>query len=81
MSEQTFPLPDVGEGLTEAEIVNWLVAPGDASALAGGLTAVLADHARAAELVASGRERAETFSMDQLASRYLELYDRVVRPI
>ena len=29
MSEQTFPLPDVGEGLTEAEIVSWLVAPGD----------------------------------------------------
>ena len=24
-----FKLPDVGEGLTEAEIVNWLVAPGD----------------------------------------------------
>src|SRR5690606_9050523 len=30
MTEQIFPLPDVGEGLTEAEIVNWLVAPGDA---------------------------------------------------
>lgn len=29
MSEQTFPLPDVGEGLTEAEIVTWLVAAGD----------------------------------------------------
>ncbi len=29
MSEQEFPLPDVGEGLTEAEIVTWLVAPGD----------------------------------------------------
>ena len=29
MSAQTFPLPDVGEGLTEAEIVNWLVGPGD----------------------------------------------------
>ena len=29
MSEMTFPLPDVGEGLTEAEIVTWLVAPGD----------------------------------------------------
>ena len=30
MSEMTFPLPDVGEGLTEAEIVSWRVAPGDA---------------------------------------------------
>ncbi len=29
MTEQKFHLPDVGEGLTEAEIVNWLVAPGD----------------------------------------------------
>ncbi|RLP75268.1 2-oxo acid dehydrogenase subunit E2 [Mycetocola tolaasinivorans] len=29
MSEQSFPLPDVGEGLTEAEIVSWKVAPGD----------------------------------------------------
>jgi pyruvate dehydrogenase E2 component (dihydrolipoamide acetyltransferase) len=24
-----FPLPDVGEGLTEAEIVSWKVKPGD----------------------------------------------------
>ena len=29
MSEMSFPLPDVGEGLTEAEIVTWKVAPGD----------------------------------------------------
>ncbi|MFH8252799.1 dihydrolipoamide acetyltransferase family protein [Microbacterium sp. B2969] len=29
MSMQTFLLPDVGEGLTEAEIVAWHVAPGD----------------------------------------------------
>ena len=29
MTEQTFVLPDVGEGLTEAEIVQWRVAPGD----------------------------------------------------
>lgn len=29
MSMQTFHLPDVGEGLTEAEIVQWRVAPGD----------------------------------------------------
>jgi pyruvate dehydrogenase E2 component (dihydrolipoamide acetyltransferase) len=29
MTTQTFVLPDVGEGLTEAEIVAWKVAPGD----------------------------------------------------
>lgn len=29
MSESEFLLPDVGEGLTEAEIVSWRVAPGD----------------------------------------------------
>ena len=29
MSESEFLLPDVGEGLTEAEIVSWKVAPGD----------------------------------------------------
>ncbi|MFS0734647.1 dihydrolipoamide acetyltransferase family protein [Microbacterium sp. 1P10UB] len=33
MSTQTFRLPDVGEGLTEAEIVTWRVAPGDAVAV------------------------------------------------
>ncbi|GAB3400162.1 dihydrolipoamide acetyltransferase family protein [Schumannella luteola] len=29
MVASEFPLPDVGEGLTEAEIVSWRVAPGD----------------------------------------------------
>lgn len=33
MSTQTFVLPDVGEGLTEAEIVSWHVAPGDTVAV------------------------------------------------
>ncbi|MBD3943758.1 2-oxo acid dehydrogenase subunit E2 [Microbacterium sp. NEAU-LLC] len=33
MSTQTFVLPDVGEGLTEAEIVQWRVAPGEAVAV------------------------------------------------
>ena len=33
MSEMSFPLPDVGEGLAEAEIVAWKVAPGDTVAL------------------------------------------------
>ena len=30
MAQSEFPLPDVGEGLTEAEIVAWKVKPGDA---------------------------------------------------
>ncbi|WP_309127048.1 dihydrolipoamide acetyltransferase family protein [Microbacterium sp.] len=30
---RTFTLPDVGEGLTEAEVVSWKVAPGDAVAI------------------------------------------------
>jgi len=29
MSDQVFNLPDLGEGLTEAEVVRWLVADGD----------------------------------------------------
>lgn len=33
MSDETFHLPDVGEGLTEAEIVAWRVAPGDTVAV------------------------------------------------
>lgn len=33
MSTQNFNLPDVGEGLTEAEIVTWKVAPGDTVAI------------------------------------------------
>ena len=30
MSQKTFRLPDLGEGLTESEIVTWRVAEGDA---------------------------------------------------
>ncbi len=33
MAQAEFPLPDVGEGLTEAEIVHWKVAPGDTVAV------------------------------------------------
>ena len=29
MSHKVFHLPDLGEGLTEAEVVSWLVGPGD----------------------------------------------------
>ncbi|GAA3747164.1 2-oxo acid dehydrogenase subunit E2 [Leifsonia bigeumensis] len=33
VKSRPFILPDLGEGLTEAEIVNWLVAPGDTVAI------------------------------------------------
>ncbi len=33
MAQSEFPLPDVGEGLTEAEIVSWKVKPGDSVAV------------------------------------------------
>ncbi len=33
MTQSEFPLPDVGEGLTEAEIVSWKVRPGDTVAI------------------------------------------------
>ena len=54
-----------------------LTDPGDAAALAGALRSVLVDGDRVAGLVASGRERAEEFSMDRLADMYLGLYARV----
>ncbi len=55
-----------------------LVPPGDAEALAAAIEGVLTDPATAAELVAGGQARAETFSMRHLAEAYLGLYERVV---
>ncbi|MCU1353111.1 MAG: pimA [Acidimicrobiales bacterium] len=57
-----------------------LVEPGDARALADALCEVLADDQRRAAMVASGRERAAQFSMDRLATRYLELFESVCAP-
>ena len=55
-----------------------LVAPGDARALAAALGRVLGDAVLAAELVAAGETRAAELSMERLAERYVELYERVV---
>jgi len=57
-----------------------LVPPGDVTALRDALRRVLDDPALRARLVASGRERAEQFSMRRLAERYLELYSRALVP-
>jgi len=55
-----------------------LVPPGDAAALGAALTRVLRDSKVATSLVESGRVRAEELSMDRLAEKYLELYERVI---
>jgi phosphatidylinositol alpha-mannosyltransferase len=57
-----------------------LVPPGDAGALRDALRLVLDDPGLRARLVASGRQRAEEFSMRRLAERYLELYARALVP-
>ena len=40
-----FPLPPVGEGLLEVELVRWLVQPGDAVVRGQGLAEVMSDKA------------------------------------
>lgn len=55
-----------------------LTPPGDPVALALALREVLEDEHRAASLVDSGLERAETFSMARLALRYVELSEHVM---
>nr|HMS90476.1 glycosyltransferase family 4 protein [Acidimicrobiales bacterium] len=57
-----------------------LVDPRDVTALAAGLNRVLDDPELHGALVASGRRRAEEFSMDHLAQRYVDPYDRVTTP-
>jgi phosphatidylinositol alpha-mannosyltransferase len=57
-----------------------LVPPGDPGALADALGRVLHDDGLRRRLVAAGTVRADTFSMDRLAERYLELYERVSTP-
>jgi glycosyltransferase involved in cell wall biosynthesis len=56
-----------------------LVPPGDASALAKAINEVLSSPLRRAELVASGHERAERFSMNRLADVYIDYYREAIR--
>ena len=51
-----------------------LAEPGDPTALAAALKRVLFDQDTADSLVASGLDRARQFSMDKLATRYVEIY-------
>jgi phosphatidylinositol alpha-mannosyltransferase len=54
-----------------------LVPPGDPHKLGLAMRQVLEDPALASRLVCSGRERADEYSMQNLANRYLELYASV----
>lgn len=55
-----------------------LVEPGDSRALADALWSVLSSPQRCEELVESGMERAEEFSMDRLAERYAAIYAELI---
>lgn len=55
-----------------------LVEPGDPRALADAIIRILEDPGLAGTLVHAGIERAEEFSMDHLADRYIELYEPLV---
>lgn len=54
-----------------------LVPPGDPEALGSAIGAVLGDGRLASSLVAGGQARAEAFSMQHLAERYVQLYDGI----
>jgi phosphatidylinositol alpha-mannosyltransferase len=54
-----------------------LVPPGDVNALANALATVLENPTCAERLVTSGQQRAEEFSMDNLAARYVQLYEAI----
>ena len=55
-----------------------LVETGNVAGLASALARVLADPRLAARLTANGREHAQRFSMDALADRYIEMYERAL---
>jgi phosphatidylinositol alpha-mannosyltransferase len=55
-----------------------LVPPGDVDVLRVALRTLLDDPARRAQLVAEGARRADEFSMEHLAERFLPLYERAI---
>jgi phosphatidylinositol alpha-mannosyltransferase len=65
---------DVVRAGREAE----LVPPGDADALRACLRQLLDDPARRTRLVAAGRTRADEFSLDRIAGRFVDLYEQAM---
>jgi phosphatidylinositol alpha-mannosyltransferase len=56
-----------------------LVPPGDVAALRGALRDLLDDPGERERFAKAGSERAEEFSIDHLAERFLPLYERAIR--
>lgn len=57
----------------------WLVPPRDPLALAGVLNTLWADEVQRTQLVAGALDRAQHFSMESLARRYIEIYEALLR--
>lgn len=55
-----------------------LVEPGNVDELVAALTRVIVDPRLSSRLVDAGSRRAEAYSMDELASKYIELYQRAL---
>ncbi|MEY3558283.1 MAG: phosphatidylinositol alpha-mannosyltransferase [Actinomycetota bacterium] len=55
-----------------------LVETGNVASLAAAIARVLVDSRLAARLTTNGREHAQRFSMDALADRYVEMYERAL---
>jgi phosphatidylinositol alpha-mannosyltransferase len=55
-----------------------LVKPGDVDALADALRLLLDEETRRDSLVAAGRTRADEFSMEHLAERFIGIYERTI---
>ena len=66
--------------VARADVDALLVPPGDVGALQAALRRIFDEPALRERLVATGRARAEKFSMTRLAERYLDLYERALVP-
>lgn len=66
--------------VARADLDGLLVPPGDPAALGAALNRVLMDEDLRRRLVSSATQRADDFSMDALAERYEEIYDRITVP-
>jgi glycosyltransferase involved in cell wall biosynthesis len=71
---------DVGDRRTTlADRAGLIVAPGDASALAIGITSILSNTAMRQRMAAAAREQAELFRWEHLATPWIEMINQAAR--